>query len=137
MSWHCLNCETENIDADDICVVCNSIPPVLSFKFGDYISGGSAKLTWEEKSHIDKLSINYKGKEFEVTGKNSYTLVIDHRDPVVFVAVNDVATRQFVLLPPPPVILARYCIVCGNFLKDGESFCMRCGGRRHRSRNPV
>lgn len=130
MSWLCHNCETDNNDSDDICVVCNSIPPVLSIKSSDYTLGGYALLTWEEKSHINKLTIKYRGEEIDVTGSRSYHLIVEKNVPIVFVAENDVAKREFVLIPPPPIYLAKYCIICGNYFKDGESFCMRCGGRR-------
>ena len=134
MSWLCRRCETDNNDFDDKCIVCDAIPPLLSIKSNDYIEGRPAILTWETRSPISKLLILYDGKEIDVTGKASYELLVEGENPIVFVAENEVAKRRFTLIPPAPIILARYCIVCGNYFKDGESFCMRCGGRRCKCR---
>lgn len=95
MSWYCKKCETNNEDTDDICLVCNSIPPVwdsVNCKIDS--TGTTFRLSWRV-NNANKVTILYGGAYFDVSRVYSYDLKISEERQVVFEAENDVATRVF------------------------------------------
>lgn len=95
MSWYCKKCETNNEDTDDICLVCNSIPPVwdsVNCKIDS--TGTTFRLSWRV-NNANKVTILYGGAHFDVSRVYSYDLKISEERQVVFEAENDVATRVF------------------------------------------
>lgn len=95
MSWYCKKCETNNEDTDDICLVCNSIPPVwdsVNCKIDS--TGTTFRLSWRV-NNANKVTILYGGAHFDVSRVYSYDLKINEERQVVFEAENDVATRVF------------------------------------------
>lgn len=95
MSWYCKKCETNNEDTDDICLVCNSIPPVwdsVNCKIDS--TGTTFRLSWMV-NNANKVTILYGGAHFDVSRVYSYDLKISEERQVVFEAENDVATRVF------------------------------------------
>ena len=95
MSWYCKKCETNNEDTDDICLVCNSIPPVwdsVNCKIDS--TGTTFRLSWRV-NNANKVTILYEGAHFDVSRVYSYDLKISEERQVVFEAENDVATRVF------------------------------------------
>ena len=95
MSWYCKKCETNNEDTDDICVVCNSMPPVLdNINSKIDTTGTKFRLSWRV-SNANKVTILYGGAHFDVSRVHSYDLKISEGRQVVFEAENDVATRIF------------------------------------------
>ena len=95
MSWYCKKCETNNEDTDDICVVCNSMPPILdNINSKIDTTGTTFRLSWRV-SNANKVTILYGGTHFDASRVHSYDLKISEGRQVVFEAENDVATRRF------------------------------------------
>ena len=130
MSWRCKNCETDNEDSDDICVVCNSIPPVLvRVNCSRGTNGITRRFSWKI-SNANKVTIEYEGTRLDVSKIHYCDLIIKEGAQLVFEAENDVARRIFPYLPPPPIILPNYCTVCGYKYNETDIFCPKCGNRR-------
>ena len=91
MSWLCNNCETLNDDNDNICLVCNSVPPSISEISLDC---RKSQITWTS-SNVNQLTLRYSQGDFNVTGLTSTSIDISVVETLVFIAKNDVAERIF------------------------------------------
>lgn len=130
MSWFCKVCETVNEDTDDVCVVCNSISPVVdNIACGSYFEGEPALVSWINHN-VDELKLIHSGKVIDLRTASSVELVISHNTPLVFIAQNQAAERQYTFNAPPPRNQAKFCIICGNEYRKGDKFCIHCGSRR-------
>ena len=122
MSWLCNNCETLNDDNDNICLVCNSVPPSISEISLDC---RKSQITWTS-SNVNQLTLRYSQGDFNITGLTSTSIDISDVETLVFIAKNDVAERIF------PVTLSRSFVQeVLKYKKDDESwiFASRHGTR--------
>ena len=91
MSWLCNNCETLNDDNDNICLVCNSVPPSISEISLDC---RKSQISWTS-SNVNQLTLRYSQGDYNVTGLTSTSIDISVVETLVFIAKNDVAERIF------------------------------------------
>lgn len=122
MSWLCNNCETLNDDNDNICLVCNSVPPSISEISLDC---RKSQISWTS-SNVNQLTLRYSQGDFNITGFTSTSIDISDVETLVFIAKNDVAERIF------PVTLSRSFVQeVLKYKKDDESwiFASRHGTR--------
>lgn len=96
MSWLCKNCETLNDDNDNICLVCNSVPPSISEISWDC---RKSQVSWA-CSNINQLTLRYSQGDFNVTGLTFTSIDISVVETLVFIAKNDVAERCFRVTVP-------------------------------------
>lgn len=91
MSWLCKKCETQNDDNDNICLVCNSIPPVLS---SVSLDPRHSRISWNVEN-ADEVTLKYSKGEFKVSDLTSTYIDISVVETLVFLAKSDVAERTF------------------------------------------
>ena len=91
MSWLCNNCEAINDDNNNICEVCNSVPPSVS---DISLDCRKSQISWTSLN-ADHLILRYSQGDFNVTGLTSTSIDISVVETLAFIAKNNVAERTF------------------------------------------
>lgn len=96
MSWICNKCETSNPESAIECEVCSSIAPsVKSISYSDVDIPKQTTIAWVA-SDCDKITLSFNEKEYDVTDKTEFDILVTKNTNVTFYVSNTVTSRTFV-----------------------------------------